>query len=859
VGGGGGGGIYAGGGAGGVIYSTSLLAVIGETYNITVGNGGSSTYTGNYPASLNINGNGGNSSVIGQNISIMATGGGAGATTFTGNGGGAITNGSGVPELGNGYTIYRGANGGSGGGTGGNNNGTNVGGDFAGGLGISGQGNNGGFGANRSCTPSGGGGGAGAVGGSWQSRNGGIGIINPIAGSTVGELSAGNYWIGGGGSGASNTCGVNTPSLNGGLGGGGRCQGSGSFASSTATSGLANTGGGGGGGWNTASGSGGSGVVVITYQSPIQLATGGTVTNFTSGGNVFWIHTFTSNGTFIVYPDNALFTGWQNLSNRYQYLIAFDWDNCRMCPANVLTSDYITADGILYTSDPNFTNIDGLVVWRANGDGNATCVYASGNYAATSNWLNGANCSLGQNYIGLVRTVSSLRNGYLNNPTQSDNVKIGCGPNGGTSGCCANPSKNSPVAVLCNAYEIPKFYGVSGTVYATFFDTESNETYICGDISATTNKGKILRQAIRFTSDGIIDPTFDVTQSYNGNPFNAPPNNIKKHGNNVWISRDANAAPGAGTLTFQAQGNVTGHIHKVNLLGVRDTNFTPFTFSYTTTMFNYILVPAKNCIVMQNWLSIEFRKMTDGTQLAPPLAGGVNIHPLVMPSTFAENIDYFYVTQRTTTGYGGTPYGIKAVNLTSFTFDSTQNSAMGVGLNTADPFGMWGGKVSPNKDFLFGFIINSDSNNNNSYTDTPKWNTSSLVQNVFLKVNLPSYTAPLSSTEWQTTGNAVWNGGGFNGEYTIDSNNRIYAVVNVNNTLMRINGVNPQAYDLIRLNSDGTWDTSFSIKTKLNSGGNIYNHYLKSNSILICGDFTSYNGNTSKSKIIEIDFNGNAI
>jgi hypothetical protein len=46
------------------------------------------------------------------------------------------------------------------------------------------------------------------------------------------------------------------------------------------------------------SGAGGSGVVIISYASPTQIGTGGTVTSYTSGGTTYWVHTFTSSGTF---------------------------------------------------------------------------------------------------------------------------------------------------------------------------------------------------------------------------------------------------------------------------------------------------------------------------------------------------------------------------------------------------------------------------------------------------------------------------------------------------------------------------------------------------------------------------------
>lgn len=289
--GGGSGGVYSGGGAGGVVYSSHLAAP--GVYNITVGEGGPSTFTGS--SALNIDGNGRNSSIIGTGLTAIAIGGGAGATVYTANSGGQFFSG--------GWTILRGASGGSGGGSGGNSNGAGVI-SIQGGQGVPGQGFKGGDGASVSCTPSGPGGGAGGPGvnnfNSLANNPGGIGIINPIAGSTIGQLSGSSYWIAGGGAGASNACSTTIPPASGGMGGGGRSQGAGALQNSAPTSGTPNTGGGGGGGWSLASGAGGSGAVVISYISPIQYATGGTVTSFTSGSNTFWIHTFTTNGTFTI-------------------------------------------------------------------------------------------------------------------------------------------------------------------------------------------------------------------------------------------------------------------------------------------------------------------------------------------------------------------------------------------------------------------------------------------------------------------------------------------------------------------------------------------------------------------------------
>jgi hypothetical protein len=63
--------------------------------------------------------------------------------------------------------------------------------------------------------------------------------------------------------------------------------------------GATNLGGGGGGGNRSGTGSGGSGIVIFRYTGS-QQATGGTITTYTSSGVTYWVHTFTSSGTFRV-------------------------------------------------------------------------------------------------------------------------------------------------------------------------------------------------------------------------------------------------------------------------------------------------------------------------------------------------------------------------------------------------------------------------------------------------------------------------------------------------------------------------------------------------------------------------------
>jgi hypothetical protein len=218
------GGCY-GGGAGGVLLS-AINVTPGQVLNINVGAGG--VYT------TGVNGvSGQNSSIVGI---LTAIGGGAGGT------------------------FNPPATGGSGGGALGTGN-----------YGTPGQGNNGGNGIFA-----GGGGGTGGTGGTGGIVGiGGIGIINPIPGSNLGQLSAGNYWIGGGGTGVYSTSGP------GGLGGGGTGSGG---------NGTANTGGGGGADNTGGGGNGGSGAVVIYY-------------NYTTNDTVAYTTTLKS-GKISLFQDN---------------------------------------------------------------------------------------------------------------------------------------------------------------------------------------------------------------------------------------------------------------------------------------------------------------------------------------------------------------------------------------------------------------------------------------------------------------------------------------------------------------------------------------------------------------------------
>lgn len=202
--------------------------------------------------------------IAGTSYPVVVGSGGTAGTEFVNAGNGANSSVFSLISIGGGkggnyYLVQSGGNGGSGGGA---NNGSP-------GSGTSGQGYAGGIG-NNSYNNGGGGGGAGSVGADATTGAGGSGgssVANTITGSSV------NYAAGGGG--ATNNTGPSN-------------------------AGTAYTGNGGGAGSSGgAGGVGGSGVVIIRYAYPTQRATGGNVTSYTSGATKYWVHTFTTSGTFI--------------------------------------------------------------------------------------------------------------------------------------------------------------------------------------------------------------------------------------------------------------------------------------------------------------------------------------------------------------------------------------------------------------------------------------------------------------------------------------------------------------------------------------------------------------------------------
>ena len=190
AGGGGGGNAYGGGGGAGGYYYNSSMTITAGSYAVTVGSGGTNSGVAALPGTTGTN------------------------TTFNGQ---AAVGGGGGGEYNSGAVVNA-SNGGSGGGAGGT-------GTLTGNRGTGSQGSNGGVGVGTvvSTAFGGGGGGGGAAGSAavgTVAGAGGVGIVNPITGSTLGQLVSSNYYIAGGGGGGGYTGGTAGSGGSGGGGGG---------------------------------------------------------------------------------------------------------------------------------------------------------------------------------------------------------------------------------------------------------------------------------------------------------------------------------------------------------------------------------------------------------------------------------------------------------------------------------------------------------------------------------------------------------------------------------------------------------------------------------------------------------------
>lgn len=216
---------------------------------------------------------------------IVAGGGGGGLTIGAGGGAGGLLSNATTVTVGTAYSVVVGSGGavgtngvnssalsltaiGGGAGNTGNAGGSGGGaGSGSPGVGTSGQGFAGGSAAG---SYGGGGGGASAIGGnavaSTRGGNGGDGVQSSINGTAT-------YYAGG------------AAGYLQGIGGTGGTAGNGSLNA-----------GGGGDGYDPSAGK--NGVVIIRYASASQRGTGGTVTSYSDAGITYFVHTFTTSGTY---------------------------------------------------------------------------------------------------------------------------------------------------------------------------------------------------------------------------------------------------------------------------------------------------------------------------------------------------------------------------------------------------------------------------------------------------------------------------------------------------------------------------------------------------------------------------------
>jgi hypothetical protein len=279
IGGGGAGGVGTGGGggAGGVVYSSSLSLTPG-TYATNVGTGGLQSAG---PVGFNLSTQSGNfgqtSSFQSGSISVIAVGGGGGAAYETST---AFAKSGGSGGGGSNFSTYR-----------------------TGGSGTTGQGNAGGTVTSNPNGSGAGGGGASQAGSGTEVSGRGA----PGGSGSAYTIRDGNsvFYGGGGGAGSYNT-------QNGGLASAGGGQG-GAAAGGAGSAGTSNTGGGGGGSnrningtVNGAGGAGGSGIIIIAYltssfsASAATAVSGGIITDFTSGSQVYRSHTFLSSSNLVI-------------------------------------------------------------------------------------------------------------------------------------------------------------------------------------------------------------------------------------------------------------------------------------------------------------------------------------------------------------------------------------------------------------------------------------------------------------------------------------------------------------------------------------------------------------------------------
>jgi len=525
------------------------------------------------------------------------------------------------------------------------------------------------------------------------------------------------------------------------------------------------------------------------------------------------------------------FNGFVDKNNTYTTITLYKWDSC------ISTGN--ATDGINDTS-----KYFASPIWKV--DGHVTLV-------ATSKTSCVVRESTGKYFsslypTGSIKNISSIID-FKNFPNVvSDVVSNSNSNNFG----CSNPDGSKVFLHLTNDYSrnCSKF-GVNGPVYGVYHDSIENKIYAVGNFNQVNSENR--NQVAKFDYTGIYEPSFDVNQGYIGNPFDITPNDIRRVGNSIYISalQKYNTVP-INVLTFQAQGNNFSHVHKVDLYGIVDPRFVGFTFSLNNICYDYATVPSIDLIVYVNSNSISFRKLSDNSQSSSTLnaAGGIN----GIVKTNETNPSNLFILQENNNGLDNlnSPHAVKTISSSTKTLNPSINTLMGYGLSSADTGGYSIGCMSPNNDFMILQRYYKVNNNLPSY-----WNGSTTNSTFLTKVLTSNYTSE-SLLNWNTSSSLVGIDNP-NGNILIDTLGRVYLVL-LNDISYNFGGYPIKPYSLIRLNADGTYDATFNVMGRLNTSGKIYNAGLISDrELVICGDFTSYNGDATRQHITKIDQYANPV
>jgi hypothetical protein len=528
------------------------------------------------------------------------------------------------------------------------------------------------------------------------------------------------------------------------------------------------------------------------------------------------------------------FNGFLDVNNTYTTITLYKWDSC------ISTGN--PNDGIRdyskFFQSPSW-NVDGHVTLLATTKTTgivreSTGVYFSSRYP-----------------VGSTQLISRVINFNDYTVVASENVKH----SGLSNFNCNNPDGSMNFIHLTNEYSkncVP--FGVNGPVYGVYHDSIDNKIYAVGSFSTVNSLER--RQVAKFNYNGIYDPSFDVSQGYYDDPFDYPPNDIRRINGSFYISAlQKFGTVGSNVLTFRSQNVAASHLHKVDSFGVKDPSFIPFTFNFNNNFIDYVSVSSQNLLVMVNSRAISFRSSLNNLQISSPINGTDTIQGIVKPNE--PDPSNVYILQKINGGIDSAnkPKAIKAIDTLNRKLNPNINNFIGEGLVSTDLYGGYTlGSMSTNRDFMVLQRLYGDNNMTAGY-----WNNGSVDSPVLSKISTSNFSITNNTVFWNTFNHRI-DANASNGNMLIDSNGRIYMVLLNNFTNYVFSNVTIKPYSIIRLFSDGTLDQTFNVMGNLNPNAKIYNACLISDfELIICGDFTSYAGNASRQYITKIDNNARPV